>query len=227
MNKVMIGIITSVRHKHLLKRFMTNVYNNLDNITKDVVVVDTSKEEDYQHILREHGFPVIKQKWYDKVCWRIMHGRNKVREVFLNSDCTHLFSLDSDVMLPKGLINKYLSWDKDAVTGAYKISHEAGMAVTCVFAKYKRLFMLDAIGIIDQPQKVWASGLGCMLIKRKVLQKIKFRNMESTRGTLEDMLFCKDMRDNGFELYADLYKLLPHFNLGWGDLIISEQSGEK
>lgn len=226
--KIMVGIVTSERHKHLLQNFMHNLFLCMKEGIHQVVVVDTSENIEYQEKLREFGFPVIKQPWYEKVADRIEKGRNTLRKVFLKSDeeFTHFLSLDSDIMLPRGVITKYLNWDKDLVTGAYVIAQEQGQRTTCVFARYKQLYTLEAVGLSQHPQQAWASGLGCMLIKRKVLEKIAFRNLPTAAGTLEDVLFCKDIRDAGFELWADLSALLPHFNLGWSDLIYKENVGK-
>ncbi|MEK6882249.1 MAG: hypothetical protein AABY22_21705, partial [Nanoarchaeota archaeon] len=220
--RIMIGVVTSERHKHLLASFMSNIFNAMTEFVKVVVIIDTSKNEQYQEKLRTYGFPVLHQQWYNRAADRIEKGRNKLRDIFLQGNYTHLLMLDSDILLPKGLILKYLAWDKDCVTGSYQIAQKINQPTTCIFADTKKLYTLLSIGLTEEPVKVWASGLGCMLIKRKVLQKIKFRNLITAQGTLEDMLFCKDIRSNKFELWADMSKLLPHFNVGWGDIIAKE-----
>jgi hypothetical protein len=78
---------------------------------------------------------------------RITNARNKVREQFLNSDENILLMLDSDIEMAKG-IWKFPEWSTwDILYNSY-IVHNG---------------------------KVCTNGLGCTLIKRKVLEEIPFR----------------------------------------------------
>tara|TARA_Y100000310_G_scaffold339103_1_gene430755 strand:+ start:15675 stop:16466 length:792 start_codon:yes stop_codon:yes gene_type:complete len=57
---------------------------------------------------------------------------------------------------------------------------------------------------VEKPQllKVKQCGLGCVLIKKEVLEKIEFRIDKTTDG-FDDATFCDDALEKGYELYAD------------------------
>ena len=46
------------------------------------------------------------------------------------------------------------------------------------------------------------TGLGAILISRKVLEKVKFRTDE--KPGFDDWFFCKDAEKEGFKIFADL-----------------------
>ena len=50
--------------------------------------------------------------------------------------------------------------------------------------------------------KVKQCGLGCVLIKKEVLEKIEFRIDKTTDG-FDDATFCDDTLEKGYELYVD------------------------
>ena len=56
--------------------------------------------------------------------------------------------------------------------------------------------------------KIRASGSGCMLVSRKALEAVAFR--DNKEGGFDDVLFCFDLRDKGFELFADCSVVCEH-----------------
>lgn len=56
--------------------------------------------------------------------------------------------------------------------------------------------------------KIRAAGSGCMLVSRHALESVAFR--ENTEGGFDDVLFCFDLQDKGFGLYADCTVICEH-----------------
>ena len=56
-------------------------------------------------------------------------------------------------------------------------------------------------------------GLGCVLIKRNVLEKVKFR-YDKEKSPWDDVWFCEDARKEGFKVYLDTGVRCKHYTKG-------------
>ncbi len=74
-------------------------------------------------------------------------------------------------------------------------------------AKLKRRLTFKEV---QKPQlmEVFRVGLGCLLIHREVLEKVKFRYNPSG---YDDMTFCSDVLQKGYKLYLDTDVKCQHF----------------
>lgn len=162
-------------------------------------------------------------------CSIITVARNALVQQFLQTDCTDLLFIDSDVVAGAGDVMRLLaqSQDKDVAAGLYPRR-----------AMDKNFFVdipKDENGdmIFDGSMlKVNRIGTGFMLIKRHVFEKLiadhpeweyetkpeegskayavfDFANVNG-RYTGEDYLFCDRARAAGFEIWVDVEISLPH-----------------
>ncbi|HLD58408.1 MAG TPA: hypothetical protein VI977_02080 [archaeon] len=147
-------------------------------------------------------------------------ARNVLVENFLQSDCTHMLFLDSDMVFPPDIVELLLKRDKDVVSGLYFLRK---MLLPCFrFFKdgnYQSSYDFPKDSLI----KVDACGLGCILIKRKVLEKISEQNPgkpffftkyeQGSRVKImgEDTVFCELVKKAGFEIFVDTGIILGHF----------------
>ena len=71
--------------------------------------------------------------------------------------------------------------------------------------------------------KIDYCGLGCVLIHRKVLEKVKFRYDTNEGVATDDIFFCIDAREKGFKIYLDTEVKCKHLILGrpwtWDDML--------
>lgn len=187
---------------------------------------------------------------------------NYARDMVLKNGYTHLFHLESDVIPPKDVINKFLEHGKDLVTGIYFIRGRQECMVDVKeneFVKYqaKKIGMKDfdttyyvrdgvvpaifgaqriSIGGMEPPllgTRIWmiedwidkrlqghklypvmASGIGCILIAREVLEKVRFE--EADKDELSDQKFCEAARMVGHELFVDLDMICQHHSVDTG-----------
>ncbi|MBS3068291.1 hypothetical protein J4450_06300 [Candidatus Micrarchaeota archaeon] len=58
--------------------------------------------------------------------------------------------------------------------------------------------------------KIRSCGSGCTLVSRRALEAVPFRN--NYIGGFDDVLFCIDLLEKGFELYADCSVVCDHLN---------------
>ena len=135
---------------------------------------------------------------------QILTGRKLLRQYFLDNEYDYLFFADTDVIIPPNTLSKLLKHNKDLVTGIYvsnmviKRSEEeikrdvpATTIVPCVFGKAGSEEEVRLVGFHqvkdDKLIKIYAAGLGCCLIKRKIVEKINFRVFDSGQVELGQM----------------------------------------
>jgi GT2 family glycosyltransferase len=129
-------------------------------------------------------------------------ARNQLIERMLDHpiDPTHLFFLDADVVPPPDTLTKLLAAGEPIVSGLYR----------------KRLPPYEPMAFVKNSpipikgprlRKVDVVGAGCLLIERKVFEKIDppwFTSQWTDEGHLsEDFSFCEKARAAGFEVYVD------------------------
>jgi len=132
----------------------------------------------------------------------------------LETDCTHLLWIDSDISFPTYTLNALLSHDKDIIACNYstRVAPHRPVAFRSQHDLDSRVY--DATGI----QKIWAVGMGCMLVKREVYENIPvphFRiSWDEVNDSLmgEDIYFCTKANEAGYDVWLenDLSKNIAH-----------------
>lgn len=140
-----------------------------------------------------------------------------VAESLVDPSVTHIFMTEMDMILPFDAITKLVEMDKDMATGIYFLrsndSNKRGQP--CL---YKRPLVSPpetaengnyghqpvSLFPITEPFRVDCAGVGCILVKRKVFETLKFPWFDlSAKKFGSDIYFSKHARDAGFELWAN------------------------
>lgn len=137
-----------------------------------------------------------------------------------NHEDDRLLFIDSDIIPQKGTVEKLLSHDKDIVGTlclVIKVNDKTGVPTPVPMAlrlnekkEYKVFF--DGKGLTE----VDATGSGCVMIKRKVFQKLQgrfYQFLHDGIGNLEqveDFGFCEKAKENGFKIFVDYSLLSGH-----------------
>jgi hypothetical protein len=150
-------------------------------------------------------------------------GRNMIIQAAIDNDCTHIFFLDDDVIPQPDIINRLLAHDKDVVTGLYAMRDFPHFPVA--FDKrfpngFNRHVHLN--GDVDGLVEITNCGLGCVLIKMDVFNKvpkpwITLGELESD-GWCDDIAFFNKVGDAGIKMYCDTNVLVDHMmtvNVGY------------
>lgn len=135
---------------------------------------------------------------------------------------THIFMTESDMILPHDCITKLLALDKDMVSGVYflRAGLQRDSGQPCLYKrapldkteeKRNADYMHVNVKLFpsDAPFRVDCSGLGCVLIKRKVFEKLPhpWFNLQAGSkheyGYGSDIYFYKHAKDHGMELWVD------------------------
>lgn len=210
MVKILVGCPTAEVKKYCLKEYVAAI-KNLTYDNYDILLVDNSPDDNYLKTIESMKIPVIKDIRLDDVKERIVHSRNILREKFLAGDYDYFLSLEQDVIPPKDVIERLLSHKKEIVSGIYYTVYNInGKKVIrpLIWGEVKgkpevMSFMgSEAKEGLTKPTllEVKACGLGCILISKSVLEKIKFK---ASKETFDDIQFCLEAARLGYKVYAD------------------------
>ena len=177
-------------------------------------------------------------------------AREKIRQYAIKHGYDYLFCLDQDTIPPRDGVEKLISYDKDQVGFVVHVYHKPFPLKPAVFhsgfivagygldyykwkeiADYKRNARKWIKGESNgwKPddskfpylKKVYANALGCLLIKRKVLEKTKFVAHPSFRMG-EDLWYYAYADDKGFEAWSDFSVRATHKNSHWSNIFREE-----
>lgn len=144
----------------------------------------------------------------------ITNNRNTIVQKFLATDCDYLMMVDADIIPPASILN-LADFDKDIITPLMFV-WQKGMLIP-LFLKRNKDGIYDSDDYINKTglQEVDATGTGCIIIKRKVLEAVKhpFENVYDEDGikTLgNDFYFCQKAKKLGFRIWVHLDYVAGH-----------------
>lgn len=165
------------------------------------------------HILRDSGYTVMPY-FHIGDCF-VARARNICVHKFLETDCTDLIFIDSDVAFEKNALSKLMRHDKDIVAGAYPYRKQAEQyPVILKFDEVTRNCLEAATGLVT----VETAPAGFMRIQRRVFEKLKENTAYDKNGIYyffdtgmvfkddnnwygEDVVFCKRWTAVGGEIF--------------------------
>ncbi len=211
-------------------------FHGLSELTHDnfdVLIEDNSPTHNYAEKIRAAGkewekthpgrrFEVIHtENSSESARERIVHGRNLIRERVLNGNYDYFLSLEQDLVPPQNVIEKLLAWNVNVVSAVYlnRKKAENGFRIEIMAGKYfnaeeKAKGVFRDVGFNDilpsRLMEVDYTGVGCMLISRKMLEKISFR-VNTNTPHFDDMLFCMDAQHAGHKIFLDSHTWCKHY----------------
>jgi len=217
--RVLVGCPTSEHKNYALKEYAIGI-KSLSYGNFDVLIADNSENDGYINKIKELKLPVVKGPYSEFAKQRIVDSRNILRERVLNENYDYFLSLEQDVIPPKDVIQRLLSHGKEIVSGVYftyPVSNKGSALTPLLWKKDGK----DAIKFLSEKEisanrliEVAACGLGCVLIHKDVLKKIKFRHDKKFEG-FDDIWFGYDTFNAGFKIFADTSIKCKHLIRGW------------
>lgn len=144
----------------------------------------------------------------------IANNRNTIVQKFLATDCDYLMMIDSDIVPPPNIM-KLVDFDKDIITPLMFVYQKGELLP--LFLKRHPDGIYDTDDYLEKTglTEVAATGTGCMVIKREVLEKVKypFRNEYDVDGikTLGlDFNFCCRAKKLGYKIWVHLDYVASH-----------------
>ena len=204
--KILIGCPTYEGKSYCFDEYAKGI-KDIDYDNFDVLLADNSKTDDYFNKIKQK-LPAIKAEFNENPKENIINSRNILRQRFLEGNYDYFLSLEQDIIPPKDIIKKLLLHKKDIIAGHYivpKVINGKQIAVSTVLIRNSNGKLITLPRELSEQKeliKIEACGLGCVLISRKVLEKIKFR-YEKEKPAYDDMWFSKDAKEAGFEMFLD------------------------
>lgn len=145
----------------------------------------------------------------------IAQQRNTLVDQAIAVDATHILWLDSDMHVPTTTVSKLLKHKTHIVAATYstRVKPQRSVAFIDQYNLNQRLTAETGL------HSVFAVGMGCMLVDvevYKTLSKPWFHyqwNEDTQDLSGEDIYFCKQAQDNGYEIFVDcdLSQEVAHF----------------
>jgi len=231
--KILIGCPTYERYSYCVDLWVKRV-NEIQEYSKehqiDYLLVDNSSTDTFYNQLKEKNINVIKAPYLPDVRERVIYSRNIIRDKFLNENYDFFFSLEQDIIPPKDIIEKLLKHNKEIVSAYYCKLQKVGLrdnetgevknaiiefALVWVSVDKERIRRANPQEVLNKGLiKVGGYGIGCVLIKREVLEKIKFE-YKPDKKAFDDMLFCDDAEKAGYDLFLDSNIRVTHLSKPW------------
>jgi len=230
--KILIAIPTYDSKNYCLDAFMDNVRNfTYPKNLIEIYVADNSKTNENALYIRDRFG--VKTFWKDysgvPLMEKLADSHNQLRRYFLESDADYMFHLESDIFPQADIIEQLLWCRKPIVNGLYQV-FDASWRTPCIRLQDKRhelsnsfVFPMELSNFhhhwIDGTLKpTFVAGIGCCLMKKKVMQKFEFRiDKNDTEKHPPDTYFAEDLRFAGVQNWVHTNLLCFHWNLeDWG-----------
>lgn len=148
----------------------------------------------------------------------VSQQRNELVDSALSINATHIIWLDSDMHFPDNVFYELNKHNTDIVAATYstRIKPQKSVAFIDKDDLSKRL-PISNTGL----EQVFAVGMGCVLTKAEVFKEIPkpwffhVWNEDTQDISGEDIYFCKQANDTGFEIFVDcsISKHVAHYGM--------------
>lgn len=221
--KVLVASPIHDKMEYCLNEFIEAIKNI--SFPHDFLLVDNSKDDNFFFKIKEK-IPVIRYSSKESNLKKVVHSRNLILEYAVKNSYDFILMMDSDVIPPKDIIEKLLSHKKDIVSGLYFNEFQSNNEIKLLpvawfylteeeFSELKsksnisvsrfeiRRHMTLEEAESDKLFEVLYPSAGCMLISRKVFEKIKYGLLDTSIITSDDIYFFDKAREAGFKMFVD------------------------
>jgi hypothetical protein len=236
--KVLVSAPQAAAKKYAFERFIDNVMNfTYPNF--DVKLFDNTDDQGIftsfmnDYVIKKHGqkakfealhtLTMHKMK-SDSVIERMARSHNDCRDFTLRLKYDYLLHLETDLFPQTDIIEQLMFSSKQVMSALYyvdngvyrkpMIQRQVKLAPRLLTSKN---FMAneDLCFCNGEIKKVAHAGLGCILIHRSVLEKVKFRHINGLNNH-PDTYFAEDCAQQQIPIHLDTSIVVEHENSPWG-----------
>ncbi len=193
-----IGVPINRKNAFILEKFMKNQEEIQSSSKIRCKTIFATEEKEFAEELKKKlkkGFEVIEfevqkpSNAKDRI-WNIVSARNAIREYFLKSDAEYLIFMDADMLFETEIVNKLLKF-----ANRYDV----------VYNGYLDRGNLKGINL---------TGFGGTLIKRWVMEKVKFRCKEKNGRVIDEGVYFEfDLVKIGAKIYRGFIAYSEHHDI--------------
>jgi hypothetical protein len=220
-------VLVGTPHNEIKNYCFDEFISNTTNFTYkyyNIVIADNSTRKKNSKQISKLGVNTIyiKPKQKDNQQF-IAESHEALRLAALRENVDYLLHLESDIFPPKDIIERLLIHQLPVVSATYFIDEGLNSHLMVQEIEDKGDIIRESRNIVGGHdillingglQKVYACGLGCTLIHKSVLEKIKFR-WEKGAPVHPDTFFAADLNAMGIPQYIDTSILCEHRNSSW------------
>lgn len=209
--------------KEFYKHFTSIDYPNLD-----WMIIDNSKDESYVNKLRREGYQHIHHVPRSGNSRNALsNAQNYARQRAIDGGYDYLFSVESDVLVPKDILKKLLSFDKQVVGAVYFLKNKH-LETPCIFFTdvkpngmrgTRLMHPREAPGFLGRGlQRVHGAGMGCTLLRRDVFSRFMFWTDERFDNKHSDVYYYMELENAGIPVFVDTNTIVEHHPSAWEDV---------
>lgn len=232
--QVLIAAPTSEEKDYCFPRWAEMV-RSLSYPNYNVILIDNSEDKNYCNTISEAGILCNHIDREGKSAPEyITMSLNMIREYFLQSKMDFLLILETDVFVPQDIIEKMIMHRKPVlnITYFYKYELDSSLCFQAV-TKGEKMATSFQVGknvgfhVMDGTVKLLsdmelgadmqmvATGIGCTMIHRNVMEEIEFRIDKRNVGGFADSYFHLDLLLNNIPNWIDTSIVLEHDRRNW------------
>ena len=200
----------------------------------DVFLCDNSSDLEYSKKVNDYAWKNISNNFYcfhyplekQPLVQKIAYSHDVCSHIAVHKHYDYMLHLETDVFPEKDIIERLL-WNNKEVVGAVYYTEEGAKRKPVL----QRIINLspneeDIVSVNFEPKEdlgflngevkqVGHVGLGCVLIKTTVFEKVKFRCDLDYPEHSADSFFANDCYDNKIPIYVDTSLVAKHRNRAW------------
>jgi hypothetical protein len=230
--KILIAIPTYDAKNYCLDEFFANLKNfSYPKSNIEVFVADNSKTNKNALMIRDKFG--VKTFWKDytgvPLMEKLADSHNQLRRYFLESNADYMLHLESDIFPPSDVIEQLLWCRKPIVNALYQV-FDGAWRNPCIrlqdlkpphyndFLFHYELMNFHHYWIDGTIKPTYVAGIGCCLIKRKIMENFQFRwDKNNPSSNPPDTYFAEDLRLRGVQNWVHTGLLAFHWNReDWG-----------
>lgn len=149
--------------------------------------------------------------------------RNVLADSAIKAKCDFILWIDSDMVFPKNLYQKLSAHNTDVIACTYSTRTKPYRNVAFLNNNFN-----DRLGASVGLHKVSSVGMGLMLTNIEVYRNIRkpwfvFEYSEEYNSYLgEDIYFCQNLINNGYEIYIDIDTSKKCYHLSTNEIGLSD-----
>tara|TARA_B110000483_G_scaffold108703_1_gene132473 strand:- start:20982 stop:21704 length:723 start_codon:yes stop_codon:yes gene_type:complete len=238
MKKVLISCPTAQAKDYCADEFIEQI-KSFTYPLYDIFILDNSPDKNHVYKFWNNGIKAVHEPFNGN--FKAFSGReelarhqNIIRNYFLNGDYDYLLMIESDVFTGESIIENLVSYanvyNAGAVTVTYEIRKEEE-EVLCLTSTVDQLGVRsekllnrsvghDVMGqgtlplnhlLNDTSAKITATGIGCTLFTRDVMENIEFRvDRKLSTTAYSDTYIFTDIKNAGYEVLINSNLICTH-----------------
>jgi len=230
--RILVAYPTADKKDYCLDEF-TDQIRTFTYPAYDTFCVDNSEDPSHVEKLWERGIPAIHEPINGDFREELARHQNIIRDYFLKGKWDYLMMIESDVFTGEAILDKFVAYAEASkasiVTGTYEINREGGTLclTSTIDARGVRTEKMlgrthgyDVMGqgvvplrkLLNDPDgRITATGIGCTLFSREVLEEIPFRvDLKLNKRAFSDTYYFTDAAKAGHEILIDSDLICHH-----------------